>query len=68
MFLGIDIHDHYAQIAVVDDDGNLQDEIRLPIDRLDDLAEEYAGGQAAIEASETIARPTRCLTSISTLP
>jgi len=29
----------------------LQDEIRLPIDRSDDLAEEYAGGDAAIEAS-----------------
>jgi transposase len=51
MFLGIDIHDHYAQVAVVDADGNLQDEIRIPIDRLDELAEEYAGGEAAIEAS-----------------
>lgn len=51
MNLGIDIHDHYAQVAVVDDDGNLEDEIRLPIDRLDELAEEYAGGDAAIEAS-----------------
>ena len=39
MFLGIDIHDHYVQVAVVDDNGNLQDEIRLPIDRLDDPAE-----------------------------
>jgi hypothetical protein len=35
----------------VDDDGNLQDEIRLPNDRLGELAEEYAGGKAAIEAS-----------------
>jgi transposase len=35
----------------VDDDGNLQDEIRLPNDRLDDLAQQYAGGEAAIEAS-----------------
>jgi len=51
MFLGLDIHDHEAQVAVVDDDGNLQDEIRLPIDRLTDLAAEYVGSEAAIEAS-----------------
>lgn len=51
MFLGIDLHDHNAQVAVVDDDGNLQNEIRLPTNRLDDLAEEYAGSEAVIEAS-----------------
>ena len=51
MFLGIDIHDHEAQVAVVNDDGNLQDEIRLPTNRLGELAEEYAGSEAAIEAS-----------------
>lgn len=51
MNLGIDIHDHYAQVAVVDDDGNLQDEFRLPTARLDELAEEFAGSDAAIEAS-----------------
>jgi len=51
MYLGIDTHSRYSQVAVVDDDGNLQDEIRLPNDRLSDLAEQYAGGEAAIEAS-----------------
>jgi transposase len=51
MFLGIDLHDHESQVAVVVHDGNLHDEIRLPTDRLDELAEEYAGGEAAIEAS-----------------
>ena len=35
----------------MDDDGNLQDEIRLPNDRLDELAEQYAGSEAVIEAS-----------------
>jgi Transposase and inactivated derivatives len=35
----------------VNDDGNLQNEIRLPTNRLDDLAEEYAGSEAVIEAS-----------------
>ena len=51
MYLGIDTHTRYSQVAVVDDDDNLQDEIRLPNDRLDQLAEQYAGGEAAIEAS-----------------
>ena len=43
MYLGIDIHKRYSQVAVVDSDGNLQQESRLPNDRLADLAEEYAG-------------------------
>ena len=51
MNLGIDILDHYAQVAVVDGDGNLQDEFRVPTNRLDELAEQYPGGSAAIEAS-----------------
>jgi transposase len=51
MYLGIDTHTRYSQVAVVDDDGNLQDELRLPNDRLDELAEQYAGGEAAIEAT-----------------
>jgi transposase len=51
MYLGIDTHTRYSQVAVVDDDGNLHDEIRLPNNHLDQLAEQYAGGEAAIEAS-----------------
>ena len=51
MDLGIDTHTRYAQVAVVDTDGNLQHEFRLPNDRLDELAEEYAGSDAVIEAS-----------------
>ncbi|AZH24754.1 IS110 family RNA-guided transposase [Haloplanus aerogenes] len=51
MYLGIDTHKRYSQVAVVDGDGNLQDEIRLPNDRLDELAEQYTGAEAAIEAS-----------------
>jgi transposase len=51
MYLGIDTHTRYAQVAVVDGDGNLQDELRLPNDRLDELAEQYAGSEAAIEVS-----------------
>jgi len=39
MYLGIDTHTRYAQVAVVDGDNNLQDEFRLPNDRLEELAE-----------------------------
>lgn len=46
MYLGIDIHKRYSQVAVVDSDGNLQQESRLPNDRLADLAEEYAGSDS----------------------
>lgn len=51
MYLGIDTHTRYLQVAVVDD-GNLHGEIRLPNNRLAELAEQYAGGEAAIEASD----------------
>lgn len=51
MNLGIDIHDQFSQVVVVDTDGRLRNEIRLPMDRLDELAEEYAGSKVAIEAS-----------------
>ena len=53
MYLGIDTHKRYLQVAVVDSDGNMHDEIRLPNDHLDELAEQYAGSEAAIEASGT---------------
>jgi len=51
MYLGIDTHKRYSQVAVVDGDGNLQEESRLPNDRLEELAEQYTGAEAAIEAS-----------------
>jgi len=51
MYLGIDTHTRYAQVAVVDDDGNLHDELRIPNDKLEQLAEQYAGSEAAIEAT-----------------
>ena len=51
MNLGIDTHTRYAQVAVVDDDGNLQDELRVPNNQLEQLAEQYAGSDAVIEAS-----------------
>lgn len=51
MYLKIDIYTRYAQVAVASDDGDLQDKTHLPNDRLDELAEQSAGNDAAIEAS-----------------
>ncbi|MFA9427244.1 IS110 family transposase [Natronorubrum sp. A-ect3] len=53
MYLGIDTHKHYSQVAVVDDDGNLREEIQMQNDDLGAFAAEYAGSSAAIEASGT---------------
>jgi len=41
MYLGIDIHKRYAQVAVMDETGNI----------VDDLAQRYADANAAIEAT-----------------
>ena len=68
MYLGIDTHKRYSQVAVVDGDGNLQEESRLPNDRLEELAEQYTGAEAAIEASGHYRPIYEMLESISTLP
>jgi transposase len=47
------VHKHSSQVAVVVHDGNLQDETRLEKEDLAALGQEYAGGEAAIEASGT---------------
>jgi len=51
MDLGIDIHKRYAQVAVMDDSGEIVEEIRVENANLDDLAQRYAGADAAIEAT-----------------
>jgi len=51
MDLGIDIHKRYAQVAVMDDSGEIIEEIRVENANLDDLAQRYAGADAAIEAT-----------------
>ncbi|MEY7852289.1 IS110 family transposase [Natrarchaeobius sp. A-rgal3] len=51
MYLGIDIHKRYAQVAVMDDAGELVEEVRVENANLDDLAQRYAGADAAIEAT-----------------
>jgi transposase len=51
MYLGIDIHKRYAQVAVMDEAGEIVEEVRVQNANLDDLAQQYAGSQAAIEAT-----------------
>ncbi|WP_114579687.1 IS110 family transposase [Saliphagus sp. LR7] len=51
MFLGIDIHKRYAQVAVMDENGKIIEEVRVENANLDDLAKRYAGAEAAIEAT-----------------
>ena len=50
-YLGIDLHERESQVAVVDHDGEIQREVRVENANLDALAEEYAGNEAAIEAT-----------------
>jgi transposase len=51
MNLGIDVHKRYAQVAVMDEAGEIVEEVRVENANLDDLAQRYAGAQAAIEAT-----------------
>jgi len=51
MNLGIDVHKRYAQVAVMDEAGEIVEEDRVENANLDDLAQRYAGAQAAIEAT-----------------
>ncbi len=51
MYLGIDVHKRYAQVAVMDEAGMIVEEVRVENANLDDLAQRYAGAQAVIEAT-----------------
>ena len=51
MYLGIDIHKRYAQVAVMNEAGKIVEEVRVENANLDDLAQRYAGAKAAIEAT-----------------
>jgi len=51
MYLGIDIHKRYAQVAVLDENGKIDREVRVENANLDELAKEYAGSEAVIEAT-----------------
>ena len=51
MYLGIDVHKRYAQVAVMDEAGKIVEEVRVENANLDDLAQRYAGAQAVLEAT-----------------
>ena len=51
MYLGIDVHKRYAQVAVMDEAGKIVEEVRVENANLDDLAQQYAGSQAVLEAT-----------------
>ncbi len=51
MYLGIDVHKRYAQVAVMDETGEIVEEVRVENANLDDLAQRYAGADAAIKAT-----------------
>lgn len=51
MYLGIDLHKQDAQVAVLDAAGELVDEHRVSLDGLEALAQQYAGGEAVLEAT-----------------
>jgi transposase len=51
MYLGIDVHKWYAQVAVMDEAEKIVEEVRVENANLDDLAQRYAGAQAVLEAT-----------------
>ena len=51
MYLSIDIDKRYAQVAVLDENGKIDREVRVENANLDELAQEYAGSEAVIEAT-----------------
>ncbi|MFC6765096.1 IS110 family transposase [Natrinema soli] len=50
-FIGMDIHDGYSQIAVMDPDGTVLDSRRLSDADVENFAREHADAKVAIEAS-----------------
>ena len=49
--LGIDLHKDESHVAVLDDNAEVVEDIRVTNANLDDVAEEYAGVKAALEAT-----------------
>lgn len=49
--MGIDVHKRQAQVAVIDAEGDIVEEVRVANADLDEIAQKYAGGEAAIEAT-----------------
>jgi transposase len=52
-YIGMDVHDRYCQVAILDDDTSDPDERRIPTERaeLEEFAREHSDAKAAIEAT-----------------
>ena len=50
-YVGIDVHKTESQVAVLDELGKPVEEIRVKNANLDEIAQKYAGSEAAIEAT-----------------
>ena len=50
-YLGIDVHKTESQVAVLDEMGKPVEEIRVQNANLDEIAQKYAGSEAALEAT-----------------
>ena len=50
-YLGVDVHKRESHAAVLNEDGEVDREIRVKNTNLEEVAEQYAGSQAAIEAT-----------------
>lgn len=51
MHIGMDIHKRYAQVAVLDENGQFLEETRVENASLDEFAQRYAGATVALEAT-----------------
>jgi len=51
MYVGIDVHKQDAQVPVRNDAGDVVEEMRVRNANLDEVAQRYAGAEAAIEAT-----------------
>ena len=51
MYLGIDVHKRNSQVAVRNEDGEVIREVRVKNANLAEIAQQYAGSEAAIEAT-----------------
>ncbi len=65
-YLGIDLQKDESHVAVLDDDAEVVEEIRVKNANLDEVAEEYAGAKAVIEATSNYYRSTTPSTNTST--
>lgn len=50
MFIDISLHKRYTQVAVMDENGKIVEEVRVLDANLNEIAQKYVGSKAAIEA------------------